>query len=1079
MIAVSSRDVPGGDVPTVPEAPTRPDRGNARVSKPPERPSATSERYQLEAEIARGGMGRVVEAFDRELDRRVAIKEALTADTDTLLRFKREIWITARLEHPAIVPLYDAGTRSDGTPFYVMRKIGGRPLVELVEMASSVEARLALVPHVLAAARAIAHAHQRRVVHRDLKPSNILVGELGETVVIDWGLAKLYGEIDEGGDDKHSPVASAVETRVGTVMGTPGFMPPEQVAGGEADPRVDVYALGATMYYVLARQLPHAHSSTEALLHAVRHPATPISDLVPEVPRDLEAIIEVAISPDPATRFPDAGAMVAELERFLAGRLIASRRYTPFERLLRFVGRHRVAALAVVIAALALAIGGAFAFDRVLSARARAEDALDEAVHEREVAQDLLTTMTLARAQSMMETNPTAAVALVRSLATGARWREVRALVAEAEQHGVPRSLAGVAVPRRIAIAPVASRAALSDASGQVWAYDLETQRRTSLGIYRDAIFVFVDDRRLALAESGQVTVIDVVSGARTRFTTGGYPIAAAGHLLVQQATGEVYELLLATESVRLIGKFVARVESLGLSADAAWLTVATPTGIAVIERASGRVAHTFEADLHHVQWDPERGDRFAFTTREQVALISIGQGAPRRQVFPVDGFATIAFSRERICVSDMRGLRLLDEESTTSVEVTSGLAHLTTGAHGSCYAISGTRVRVLGGLTPRELSSPISVTRVVGAPKNPFVIGAGEGRLLIWRVTPPPRLIARTQPSALVSSGPHRVILDRGGLHWADVDLVTGEVRELRAPPSARPTSARGDPEGTIAVLIEGADAASRIFVVGFDTTRGVVAEIDDLFVAAGRVVAAQSDGTVLTATPELVVPVIRRPSRVSALDATPTSLAVAWHDGTLWMHGRNSLRTRTYDTPVLNVTLLPNGEVLLGSKDKLEIWRLDGRIDLLRSMAVPIGSVLTADDQRVLVYLTDGMLAWIDLRTGVERRTIVGSRMSFSTEGLLALSDEPTSRANHLHQTKVVDLEDGSSFRLALPSLVFSPALSVDGHWVAFVYGQALYALPLDLPASAPALAIHIDALTNAIIDPRIPSATVGWRD
>ena len=113
-----------------------------------------------------------------------------------------------------------------------------------------------------------------------------------------------------------------------------------------------------------------------------------------------------------------------------------------------------------------------------------------------------------------------------------------------------------------------------------------------------------------------------------------------------------------------------ARVESLGLSADAAWLTVATPTGIAVIERASGRVAHTFEADLHHVQWDPERGDRFAFTTREQVALISIGQGAPRRQVFPVDGFATIAFSRERICVSDMRGLRLLDEESTTSVEV-------------------------------------------------------------------------------------------------------------------------------------------------------------------------------------------------------------------------------------------------------------------------------------------------------------------------------------------------------------------------------------------------------------------------
>ena len=662
-----SSDVPG-DVPTVPEEPaTRPDHGNARASKPPSFASST-ERYQLEDEIARGGMGRVVEAFDRELDRRVAIKEALTSDTDTLLRFKREIWITARLEHAAIVPLYDAGTRADGTPFYVMRKIGGRPLVELVEAAKSVEARLALVPHVLEAARAIAHAHQRRIVHRDLKPSNILVGELGETVVIDWGLAKLYGEIDEGGDDKHSPVASAVETRVGTVMGTPGFMPPEQVAGGEADPRVDVYALGATLYYVLARQLPHAHSSTAALLHAVRHPATPIGDLVPEVPRDLEAIVDVAISPDPDKRFADAGAMVAELERFLAGRLIASRRYTPFERLVRFVGRHRVAVITAVIATLALAIGGALAFDRVLSERERAEDALDDAVHEREVAQDLLATMTLDRARSMVEANATAAVALARSLATGPRWREVRAIVAEAELRGVPRSLAGVAIPRRIAIAPTAPRAALSDGDGKVWGYELEAQRRTDLGSYRDGIFVFVDDRRLAIAEADQVTVIDLGSGVRTRFTVGGDPIAAAGHLLVQQSTGKVFELDLSTESARLVGDFTTQGHAFGLSADATWLTAATPTGIAVIERVSGRVAHSFAADAPLVYWDPEQGDQFALVTRDLTTMISVDHDTARRRVVPIEGFATVAFSRERACITDLRGLRLLDDDKSSSV---------------------------------------------------------------------------------------------------------------------------------------------------------------------------------------------------------------------------------------------------------------------------------------------------------------------------------------------------------------------------------------------------------------------------
>ena len=323
-------------------------------------------------------------------------------------------------------------------------------------------------------------------------------------------------------------------------------------------------------------------------------------------------------------------------------------------------------------------------------------------------------------------------------------------------------------------------------------------------------------------------------------------------------------------------------------------------------------------------------------------------------------------------------------------------------------------------------------------------------------------------------------MIIDRGDVHWVRIDLVTGESRELQLPPNARPMKARGDPEGKVAVLIEGSDAADRIFVLGFDTTKGVVAEIDDMFVAAGRVVAAQRDGTVLSATPERFVSVVQRSSRVSSLDATATSLVAAWEDGTLWMQSRDGLRTRAHDTPILTLALLPTGEVLLASKQKLEIWRLDGRIELVTPTPVTIGSVLAVEEHRALVFLTDGMLSWIDLRTGSERRLVLGNRMSFSMERLLALSDEPVSRAvMHQHQTKVIDLEDGSSFRLPLPSLVFSPIISTDGSRIAFIYGQALYALPLDLPATPTALALHIEALTNAVIDPRIPSATVLWRD
>jgi eukaryotic-like serine/threonine-protein kinase len=234
-VAEDAKAAPGG--PSLATIPDRP--GRQPVASAPR--ASLPDRYAAGAEIARGGMGRVVQATDTRLGRSVAIKEVLTTDVETLARFARETRITARLEHPSIVPVYDAGVGPDGAPYYVMRRVSGRPLEELVASATLLSQRLALLPHVLAAAQALAHAHGRGILHRDLKPANILSGDLGETVVIDWGLAKVIGEADGDVAPYCSPDPDAsLETRFGTVMGTPGFMAPEQLRGEPPDRTSDV-----------------------------------------------------------------------------------------------------------------------------------------------------------------------------------------------------------------------------------------------------------------------------------------------------------------------------------------------------------------------------------------------------------------------------------------------------------------------------------------------------------------------------------------------------------------------------------------------------------------------------------------------------------------------------------------------------------------------------------------------------------------------------------------------------------------------------------------------------------------------
>jgi serine/threonine protein kinase len=190
----------------------------------------SADRYTDRKELSRGGMGRIVTAHDRRLGRIVAIKEVRGDAGEMSARFQREIRLSARLEHPAIVTIHDAGIWPSGEPFYVMRLVPGRSLADALQRAASLTARLAYVPNALAVADALAYAHGKRIIHRDLKPHNVMLGDFGETVVIDWGLAKDLG-VAPARPSTTDLGAAPEGTELGAVLGTPTYMPPSKRQG--------------------------------------------------------------------------------------------------------------------------------------------------------------------------------------------------------------------------------------------------------------------------------------------------------------------------------------------------------------------------------------------------------------------------------------------------------------------------------------------------------------------------------------------------------------------------------------------------------------------------------------------------------------------------------------------------------------------------------------------------------------------------------------------------------------------------------------------------------------------------------
>jgi serine/threonine-protein kinase len=345
-------------------------------------PTAARSRFRILRPHARGGLGEVYVARDDELRREVALKviqARYARDPDSRARFLAEAEITGKLEHPGVVPVYGLGQDPDGRPFYAMRFVRGETLKEAITRFHNADApgrdpgerALALrqlLGRFLDACNAIAFAHSRGVLHRDLKPDNILLGPYGETLVVDWGLAKLAGRpggAARAGDEAPGPeMPQACDaTLPGSPIGTPAYMSPEQAAGrlDLLGPASDVYGLGATLYCFLAGRAPFEGHSVESVMQQVRRgefpPPRAASRMVDPA---LEAICLKAMTRDVKDRYPSPRALADDLEHWLADEPISARREPTTTRLARWARRHKplvtgmVATLIVAVTALSV-----------------------------------------------------------------------------------------------------------------------------------------------------------------------------------------------------------------------------------------------------------------------------------------------------------------------------------------------------------------------------------------------------------------------------------------------------------------------------------------------------------------------------------------------------------------------------------------------------------------------------------------------------------------------------------------------------------------------------------------------------
>ncbi len=1056
--------------------------------------SAPPARYQLGPEIARGGMGRVVEATDTTLGRVVAFKEALSVDSDSLRRFAREIRITARLEHPSIVPVHDAGVGPNGSPYYVMRKIGGRPLEKLVSDGETIAARLALVPAMVAASHAIAHAHERGIVHRDIKPSNILVGDLGETIVIDWGLAKVIGEAEDeiGGPVLVDPDDS-LKTRAGVVYGTPGFMAPEQLRGRPVDVRCDVYALGATLYHLLSRKPPHHAATADAMMKAaVDAPPTPIGELVAGVPPELSTIIDKALAHDPDARYQNARELAEDLNRFVTGQLVASHHYSTREKLARFVKKHKVPVIAVTAALLTLIVGGVIAYVRVANERDRA-DAAAVAAHrekntaevQRALAEQRNEKLTLSQAWIVVDSNPTLAVAMVKPLAEK-HWREVRAIGAAARVRGVAWSLPASPGMTSLEMSRDGSMALGAGDDGVVRIYDLGKRTAQTIAETGGSVLArFADqERKIVLWHDAQLTVIDRAGGGRRELTvpTPIHDLELVGITAYWTDTsGGLWQLDLAgTQPLQLA--LDQRISELAPSPDGRWIALTGEHELLLMDRtqpAAPPLAVAVSKAIS-VDWASD-GSHLAALVEDSAYDVQMSPVPTIFHRLTVGTRFYVAYGNNAVYTIGPTGVAVVSRESSKPRRQLAGApVGLAESRGNTMVAGSEQGIAVISDAGDHLISIPTGrLSTIAASPHSPYVLGAIDDRLLVWNLDEiqPAQVADRPATATLVGSDAVIATFLDAPATW--IDLANGSSHPLPAWPAI--TTSADAPGGQLAVVVDLAHHAKLVAPAAAPIELEGTADLVG-FPSAHELLIGSSTGKLQLhdATTGKRTTLVEGKAELIGMSwsrAQPAWVAALFKDQTLWrQHLGGESSTTKLPTKPTALHVADDGTVMFSVGSELMAWAPDGTVKRHAALRKPIVALGTTGTNKLVAFSDGGAAYLVDLAqpdTVTDIGETLGptkAAMSADT-GLIVLEDRGS-------LTIIDPLTDHKHWELAsLPGITLTmPQISSDGRRVAAQTATSLLVWTLDLPQGPDEMTAWLDRMSNATTGSGPKS--LGWR-